>query len=109
MTDSLTPNDMNRFEATLNMDKIDNKDTLNKTIDKQKNFPTSLKTFLKKELGKKIEQKDLRFQVSGLLSLKGKKLFDVDKVTKSLWSGKEAFFVRDVKGRFRTWGLFKIK
>ena len=110
MTDSLTPGDLQRMEAWVSSDmKSKDKESLIKSIDKNRYFPSSLKNFLKKEMGKKLPSERGRKAAEKKAQEKGIDLGKF-KVTEFKWrpskemkAAMDSVAIRDSKGRFKTW------
>jgi hypothetical protein len=105
MTDSITGSDVDRVTIAWDLDKAKNKEDLRNFLGKAK-APKKFKDFVYEKLkGKVPERREISF-IEDLLTKSSRrfKLLDTDKITKSMWKGQEAIFLRDVKGRFKTWG-----
>lgn len=108
MTDSITGSDVDRVTVAWDLDRAKTKGDLREFLYKQK-APRKFKDFIYDKLKNKVpERSEVNF-IDELLkkSSKGFKMLDTDKITKSMWKGQEAIFLRDVKGRFKTWGRIK--
>jgi hypothetical protein len=110
MTDSITGSDVDRVTIAWDLDRAKNKEDLRNFLGRAK-APKKFKDFVYEKLKQKLpEKKEISF-IEDLLakSTRRYKLLPTDKITRAMWKGQEALFLRDVKGHFKTWGkLLKI-
>lgn len=114
MTDSLTPRDLQRMEAWVEMNEPKDREALDKRIDTNKYFPKTLKSFLKKEMGKNYVQHEHRKEAEKRMELKGTTILSTWKITEFNWrpnremkAAMKSIAIRDEKGRFKSWFILK--
>lgn len=113
MTDSLEPEDLQRIEDSLNPSKMKTLSELKKKLDETRKgrsiYPESLKKFLLERFSTSVVVKETRERISFISRNKGFDLNESDSITFGIRGEKQAYYVRDKKGKIRSWGYDTMK